>query len=311
MTTVTAGPSGMDFENLKISDLLLGDPITQTETRYVLKDGDWTYEFTGQFTYTAGEISDGTVTGWRETFKGEVTFDASGFSVPLATGVGWAETNANETARSTILAGADNLIGSAAADRMYGYAGNDTIEGGAGRDYLRGHDGDDVIRGGADFDDVHGNAGNDTVHGGLGDDWVVGGKDNDVQYGDEGWDIVYGNLGADTVSGGADSDWVRGGQDNDSVSGGAGDDWLAGDKGDDTISGGTGADLFHTHGDAGIDRVLDFSRAEGDRVNVLPGTTYSTAQVGGDVVITMGGGGQMVLVGVQLSSLTGDWIFGA
>jgi serralysin len=38
---------------------------------------------------------------------------------------------------------------------------------------------------------------------------------------------------------------------------------------------------------------------------------HRAAQSGSDVVISMGGVGQMVLVGVQLSSLTGDWIFGA
>jgi serralysin len=77
------------------------------------------------------------------------------------------------------------------------------------------------------------------------------------------------------------------------------------------MTGGAGADIFHTFGDTGLDRVTDFSRAEGDRVQLDPGTTYTTAQVGADTVITMGGGGQMILVGVQLTSLTGDWIFGA
>jgi serralysin len=57
--------------------------------------------------------------------------------------------------------------------------------------------------------------------------------------------------------------------------------------------------------------VLDFSLAEGDRVQVDPGTQYAVAQVGADTVISMTGGAQMVLVGVQMSSLTGSWIFGA
>ena len=35
------------------------------------------------------------------------------------------------------------------------------------------------------------------------------------------------------------------------------------------------------------------------------------AQVGADTVINMTGGGQMVLVGVQLSTLPDGWIFGA
>jgi Ca2+-binding RTX toxin-like protein len=149
------------------------------------------------------------------------------------------------------------------------------------------------------------------VSGGAGGDWVVGGKDNDRLLGEDGDDVVYGNLGNDTQFGGSGIDWVRGGQGDDTLDAGAGDDWIAGDKGADTIVGGMGADLFHTHGDAGIDRVLDFNRAEGDRVNLLPGTTYTVAQVGADTVINMTGGGQMTLVGVQMSSLTTGWIFGA
>ena len=40
-------------------------------------------------------------------------------------------------------------------------------------------------------------------------------------------------------------------------------------------------------------------------------TTYTVAQVGADTVVSMGGGGQVILVGVSMSSLTGSWIFGA
>jgi len=40
-----------------------------------------------------------------------------------------------------------------------------------------------------------------------------------------------------------------------------------------------------------------------------PGTTYTLAQIGADTVINMGGGGQVILANVQLSSLSGDWIF--
>ena len=44
-----------------------------------------------------------------------------------------------------------------------------------------------------------------------------------------------------------------------------------------------------------------------------PATTYIDAdvEVGADTVISMTGGGQMILVSVQLSDLTGAWIFGA
>jgi len=180
---------------------------------------------------------------------------------------------------------------------------------GDGLDYLRGEEGNDQIFGGFGFDDVHGNMGDDTVSGGTGNDWVVGGKDQDVLAGDEGDDIVYGNLGDDTCDGGVGADLVRGGQGADVLRGGSGADFISGDLGDDTITGGSGADTFNSFGAAGVDRVTDFARAEGDRVRLDPGSTYTASQQGADTVIAVTGGAQVVLVGVQLSTLTGDWIF--
>jgi serralysin len=205
---------------------------------------------------------------------------------------------------------ANDIQAGSGADTVSASGGNDTVDGGAGQSYLRGDDGNDSLTGGGQFDDVNGNMGNDTVSTGAGDDYSVGGKDNDLLSGDGGGDVVWGNLGNDTCDGGDGNDQVRGGQGDDSVSGGNGDDFVSGDRGNDTITGGAGADLFHGSQDAGIDRVLDFNLAEGDRVFLDPGTTYTLAQVGSDTVIDMGGGHQMILVGVQLSTLTPGWIFG-
>jgi serralysin len=207
--------------------------------------------------------------------------------------------------------GADRITGNAAANSLSGGAGADTMDGGAGANVLRGDDGNDSLAGGAAFDDINGNVGNDTASGGAGDDWVVGGKDQDVLYGNDGGDIVYGNLGNDTCDGGAGADLIRGGQGDDVVLGQAGDDWLSGDRANDTITGGAGADIFHGFQEAGIDRVTDFNLAEGDRVQLDPGTTYALVQVGADTVLDMGGGHQMILVGVSMSSLTSGWVFGA
>jgi len=208
-------------------------------------------------------------------------------------------------------AAADGFMGDGDDETMNGAAGDDVIFGGGGTNYLRGDEGNDYIVGGVGFDDINGNMGSDTGSGGLGADWVVGGKDDDLLFGDAGDDIVYGNLGNDTCIGGDGADLVRGGQADDTLSGGAGADWISGDRGGDTIVGGAGADIFHSFGDAGLDRVIDFSRAEGDRVQLDPGSTYSVAQSGADTVISITGGAQMVLVGVSIDSLTGDWIFGA
>jgi serralysin len=204
------------------------------------------------------------------------------------------------------------LQGNGGADRILAGAGGDTLDGGAGSNFLRGEDVNDSLAGGSVFDDIHGNAGDDTASGGLGDDWVVGGKDNDILYGNEGGDLVLGNLGDDTLVGGVGDDVVRGGQGNDSLVGDAGVDFLSGDRGDDTISGGQGADTFNAFEGSGLDRILDFNTGEGDRVMLAAGTTFTTAQSGADTVVTIGAGGdRIVLVGVQLSSLPEGWIFNA
>ncbi len=201
----------------------------------------------------------------------------------------------------------DHISGSDGADHIGGRTGADTLDGGAGDNYLRGDEGADSLAGGRDFDDLNGNMGNDTVHGNEGDDWVVGGRDDDMLYGDAGGDIVYGNLGNDTQFGGDGFDWVRGGQGNDSLDAGAGDDWIWGDRGDDTVAGGAGADVFHIFTGGGLDRVTDFSYAQGDRVVVDYGA-YSVSQVGADTVVDLGSGDRMVLVGVTASSLPAGWI---
>lgn len=102
-------------------------------------------------------------------------------------------------------------------------------------------------------------------------------------------------------------DVARGGRDNDSLSGGSGNELMSGDRGNDTVSGGAGTDTFHIFSGADIDRIIDFNRAEGGRVFVLG--SYTVSQVGSDVVIDLDSGTQMILVGVQQSSLTCDWIF--
>lgn len=201
------------------------------------------------------------------------------------------------------------LNGAQGADRIIGGPGDDMISGVDGEDYLRGGDGDDYIFGGDGFDDVHGNAGNDTVRGGLEHDWVVGGKGDDLLFGEQDDDIVYGNLGRDTLYGGYGQDTVRGGQEDDVLYGDDGDDWMSGDRGFDRLWGGEGADTFHVSADTGVERIEDFSQAEGDRIQIDAGLAYTTSQSGADAVINLEGGGQVVLVGVQLASLQNGWIF--
>ena len=206
----------------------------------------------------------------------------------------------------------DEVIGDIYDNGILGSGGDDTISDLGGSNYLRGGDGNDSLLGGDGFDDMHGNIGNDVVDGGAGSDWVVGGQGSDLLRGgeDDSYDVVYGNLGNDTCYGGDGADWVRGGQGDDSLSAGGGADWIWGDRGNDTIEGGAGADIFFVFGEAGTDRVLDFNAAEGDVVRVEAGYTYSAAQVGADVVVSVGGGAQVVLAGRTLAALGDGWLVG-
>jgi Ca2+-binding RTX toxin-like protein len=205
------------------------------------------------------------------------------------------------------LEGADTLNGGEGGDRLFGGLDNDSVDGGGGLNYLRGDEGDDAVVGGAQHDDINGNMGRDTLFGGDGDDWVRGGKDDDAVLAGAGDDLAFGDLGNDTVGGGAGADVIHGGDGDDMLRGDDGDDTLMGDLGRDTLDGGIGADVFVASENSGDDRVVAFNAAEGDRVQLDPGTAFTLAQEGSDTVIDMAGS-RMVLAGVQLNSLPDGWL---
>jgi Ca2+-binding RTX toxin-like protein len=110
------------------------------------------------------------------------------------------------------------------------------------------------------------------------------------------------------VSGDKGDDIVVGGQGDDVVVGGEGADTLSGNPGSDTLTGGAGADVFHSFAATGTDLITDFNAAEGDRLMLDPGTTYTLSQHGADTIVAMTGGGEVILANVQLSSLSAGWI---
>jgi Ca2+-binding RTX toxin-like protein len=280
----------------------LADPLLQLHDAF------------GNVVATNDDIVDGTNPDSRIVFQtatgGTFYVDAGAFVDGYA---GTYTVSVSQSSTSTSPAPGQMINGAAGGDTIQAPETNDTITGGSGgANYLRGNGGDDSIVGGALFDDINGNKGNDTIDGGSGGgDWLVGGQGNDLITSHTSANLLYGNLGNDTLVSGSGQDTLRGGQGDDSLVGGSGDDFISGDRGDDTMSGGAGADIFHTSQDAGIDKVLDFHQSEGDRVMLDPGTTFTLSQVGADTVIDMGGGNEMILVGVQMSTLTPGWIFGA
>ncbi|HVI32437.1 Ig-like domain-containing protein [Phenylobacterium sp.] len=207
--------------------------------------------------------------------------------------------------------GGNDTVGSAEGDdRLFGDDGDDRVFGGEGGDYLHGNAGNDTVSGDAGHDVAHGGRGDDRMDGGEGDDTLLGDLGNDLLAGGAGGDYLHGGAGSDTVSGDAGTDVLQGGRDADRLDGGAGDDVLMGDLGDDTLTGGDGADLFVALAGGGRDLVLDFDAAAGDRVRLAPGTGYQLRQDGADAVLDLDGGGQLVLVGVQATSLSAGWLLG-
>lgn len=138
-------------------------------------------------------------------------------------------------------------------DEVLAYAGNDRIYGGTGADSLAGGDGRDVIEGGRGRDLLSGQNGNDTLKGGSGDDNLGGNGGHDRLLGGDGRDLLYGDLGGRS----------------------AGRDTLIGGVGADTMQGDAGADRFVflerdeiASGRGGRDKINDFSRAEGDQIDL-------------------------------------------
>jgi serralysin len=168
------------------------------------------------------------------------------------------------------------------------------------------------------FSNVGGLTGNVTIAqhadienaiGGSGADSITGNALANSLQGSGGNDTIMAGSGNDSVSDTSGQNYLRGEDGDDVINGGSGFDDANGNMGNDTVTGGAGADLFHGSQDAGIDKVMDFSLAEGDRVQLDPGTTYTLSQVGADTVLDMGAGNQMILVGVSMASLTPGSIF--
>jgi Ca2+-binding RTX toxin-like protein len=110
---------------------------------------------------------------------------------------------------------------------------------------------------------------------------------------------------AAVAHGGAGNDSLSGSEVGDAMHGGTGNDFLTGRGGSDTLYGDSGADrfVFGHHEDANGDHIIDFSRAEGDRIDLseMDANTLTPDWVGGanDAFIVVDGftgvAGQLVI----------------
>ncbi|MGO1078041.1 calcium-binding protein [Inquilinus sp. CA228] len=159
--------------------------------------------------------------------------------------------------------GIENVTGSAFGDSLTGDNGANRLRGGAGNDILRGGLGGDVLDGGSGIDLA-------TYFGAA-----VGVKVN-LQAGTGGDGEAQGDIfvSIENVNGSRAGDFITGSTGTNVLNGFEGNDVLVGGAGKDALGGGVGADVFAftALGDsvvgANADRIVDFSRAQGDRIDL-------------------------------------------
>ena len=174
----------------------------------------------------------------------------------------------------TIL-GFENVLGSAYADNIMGNALANTITGGAGADTLNGSTGLDTLSYEGSNAGVTASLTTNTTSGGHGAGDVISNFEN-----------LLGSSLADNFIGSAVANVLTGGSGNDSMDGAAGNDTLRGGIGADQTTGGLGLDTFiWDDGEfgamttTGADRIVDFSTAQGDKINLslVDANTTTTA----------------------------------
>ncbi len=162
---------------------------------------------------------------------------------------------------------------------------------------------------GAGNDSVDNRGDNVTVLGGSGDDSIgnyangyINGK---LVFDDGGQNVkIYGGAGNDSIENTADNVSIFGGAGNDSIHGGNGKDTLWGDAGNDKLWGG-GLDTFIFTANEGTDRIFDYET--GDILKILnadgsDGSFRSSKYSGGDLTLTINGGGKIVFKDVSANT---------
>lgn len=175
---------------------------------------------------------------------------------------------------------------------------------------IRGNSLNNALQAGALGTTLDGAGGDDLVQGGAGDDLLYGGIGNDRLTGNAGGDMLLAGDGNDTVYGSAGNDGLDGGSGNDMLEGGVGTDRMRGGAGSDVFQFRTGD--FGTSATGGFDRILDFSRIEGDRISlsmVDANTTLAGDQafqfIGGSAFGKVAGQVRVELIGSD-SFVSGD-----
>lgn len=210
-------------------------------------------------------------------------------------------------------------IGNALNNQILGAAGADALNGGLGNDRLFGNGGSDTLQGGAGSDVLNGGAGGDRLEGGAGSDWAsylfAGAR---VAVGLAGTGVVQAGeavgdsfVSVENLQGSRFGDLLVGDAGANRICGMGGADELRSGAGADLLSGGQGADTFVFLVGDGRDTVRDFQdNMDSLRITTMAGVSMANAaQVGADVVFTLGAGDLVTVLNTTLAALANDVIF--
>ena len=148
---------GFHFSSIDWSDYSNLTPIQSGKLLRFANDANPNdfWEISGRsLAFSGTGITGGTITGLK-LFQG-----TPATQVITVTGLSLTAAKFNEMLQSAdplsiLLAGADDITGTAADDKLYGFAGNDTLRGGAGEDSFYGGRGHDTLDGTAANNDAN------------------------------------------------------------------------------------------------------------------------------------------------------------
>lgn len=148
MANLTGGAFALNTDQLNLAKVATGT-VTAADAGHIgfaYADGS-TDDLYGAFTYSpTGALAGGVLNRAAEALNGAKVFDITGVSLAVPTFIGFVNAGDNAGVLNAVLAGADTLTGSSAADLLRGYAGNDTFVASGGADTVDGGAGTNTLR---------------------------------------------------------------------------------------------------------------------------------------------------------------------
>jgi len=274
-----------------------------TITKITYQDADETFVLKGalSYNYLYGTMT-GNITSYQFTDPLGHSYTLSNFSIPFSQLNAYSDLNSFV---ADIMAGDDNIVGTAASEVILGYAGNDTLDGGAGADTLAAGTGNDtyIVDNIGDIVTESSDEGTDlvkvkitTANGtfALGDNVENATLINTVAYnltGNDENNILIGNAANNIIDAGLGNDRLDGGLGNDTLVGGAGDDLYFVNVATDTVSelGGEGTDT--------VKSAVTYSLIDTDGAGSNGGNVENLELTGASAINATGNNLQNILTG--------------